>query len=46
VAHIRATLEFSVLGVVAAVSTAMEAMCERGSGTIRFTTGGGVINPN
>jgi NADP-dependent 3-hydroxy acid dehydrogenase YdfG len=43
---VRAALEFSVLGAVAAVRTVIEPMLERGSGTILFTTGGAAINPN
>ena len=43
---VRAALEFSVLGAVAAVTTVIGAMLERGSGTILFTTGGAAINPN
>jgi short-subunit dehydrogenase len=43
---VRAALEFSVLGAVAAVTTVVGAMLERGSGTILFTTGGAAINPN
>jgi short-subunit dehydrogenase len=43
---VRAALEFSVLGAVAAVTTVIEPMLERGSGTILFTTGGAAINPN
>jgi short-subunit dehydrogenase len=43
---VRAALEFSVLGAVAAVRTVIEPMLERASGTILFTTGGAAINPN
>jgi short-subunit dehydrogenase len=43
---VRAALEFSVLGAVAAVTTVIGPMLERGSGTILFTTGGAAINPN
>ena len=43
---VRAALEFSVLGAVAAVTTVIAPMLERGSGTILFTTGGAAINPN
>jgi short-subunit dehydrogenase len=43
---VRAALEFSVLGAVAAVRTVVGAMLEQGSGTILFTTGGAAINPN
>ena len=43
---VRAALEFSVLGAVAAVTTVVGPMLERGSGTILFTTGGAAINPN
>ena len=42
---VRAALEFSVLGAVAAVTTVIAPMLERGSGTILFTTGGAAINP-
>lgn len=42
---VRAALEFSVLGAVAAVTTVVGPMLERGSGTILFTTGGAAINP-
>jgi NADP-dependent 3-hydroxy acid dehydrogenase YdfG len=43
---VRAALEFSVLGAVAAVTTVIGPMLERCSGTILFTTGGAAINPN
>jgi NADP-dependent 3-hydroxy acid dehydrogenase YdfG len=43
---VRAPLEFSVLGAVAAVTTVIGPMLERGSGSILFTTGGAAINPN
>jgi NADP-dependent 3-hydroxy acid dehydrogenase YdfG len=43
---VRPALEFSVLGAVAAVTTVIGPMLERGSGTILFTTGGAAINPN
>jgi short-subunit dehydrogenase len=43
---VRAALEFSVLGAIAAVTTVIGPMLERGSGTILFTTGGAAINPN
>jgi short-subunit dehydrogenase len=43
---VRAALEFSVLGAVAAVMTVIGPMLERGSGTILFTTGGAAIHPN
>jgi short-subunit dehydrogenase len=43
---VRAVLEFSVLGAVAAVTAVVGPMLERGSGTILFTTGGAAINPN
>jgi short-subunit dehydrogenase len=46
VEDVRAALEFSVLGAVAAVRTVIRPMLERGSGTILFTTGGAAINPN
>jgi NADP-dependent 3-hydroxy acid dehydrogenase YdfG len=42
---VRGPLEFSVLGAVAAVTTVVRPMLERGSGTILFTTGGAAINP-
>ncbi len=45
VEDVRGPLEFSVLGAVAAVSTVVGPMIERGSGTILFTTGGAAINP-
>jgi short-subunit dehydrogenase len=44
--EMRATLEFSVLGAVAATTAVTESMIERGSGTILFTTGGAAITPN
>ena len=44
--EVRAALEFSVLGAVAAVTTVIAPMLERGSGTILFTTGGAAIYPN
>ena len=43
---VRATLEFSVLGAVAAATAVIPAMLERRAGTILFTTGGAAINPN
>jgi short-subunit dehydrogenase len=43
---VRATVEFSVLGAVAAATAVIPAMLDRGSGTILFTTGGAAINPN
>ena len=43
---LRANLEFSVLGPVAAVTAVIDPMLERGSGTLLFTTGGAAINPN
>ena len=43
---VRAALEFSVLGGVAAVTSVIGPMLIRGSGTILFTTGGAAINPN
>ena len=43
---VRAALEFSVLGAVAATTTVIEPMLERRSGTILLTTGGAAINPN
>jgi NADP-dependent 3-hydroxy acid dehydrogenase YdfG len=42
---VRGPLEFSVLGAVAAVTTVVHPMLERGSGSILFTTGGAAINP-
>ncbi|MDA0184015.1 SDR family NAD(P)-dependent oxidoreductase [Solirubrobacter phytolaccae] len=42
---VRGPLEFSVLGAVAATTTVIGPMLERGSGTILFTTGGAAINP-
>jgi short-subunit dehydrogenase len=42
---VRGPLEFSVLGAVAAATTVLEPMLDRGSGTILFTTGGAAINP-
>jgi NADP-dependent 3-hydroxy acid dehydrogenase YdfG len=46
VEDVRAPLEFSVLGAVAAATAVVGPMLERGSGTILFTTGGAAINPN
>jgi short-subunit dehydrogenase len=43
---VRAALEFSVLSAVAAMTTVIGPMLERGSGTILFTTGSAAINPN
>ena len=43
---LRANLEFSVLGPVAAVTAVIDPMLERASGTLLFTTGGAAINPN
>jgi short-subunit dehydrogenase len=43
---VRATVEFSVLGAVAAATAVMPAMLDRGAGTILFTTGGAAITPN
>ena len=43
---VRATVEFSVLGAVAAATAVIPAMLDRGTGTILFTTGGAAINPN
>jgi short-subunit dehydrogenase len=43
---VRAALEFSVLGAVAAVTTVIGPMLERGAGSILFTTGGAAINPS
>jgi NADP-dependent 3-hydroxy acid dehydrogenase YdfG len=42
---VRGPLEFSVLGAVAAATTVLEPMLDRGSGTILFNTGGAAINP-
>ena len=42
---LRANLEFSVLGPVAAVTAVIDPMLERASGTLLFTTGGAAINP-
>lgn len=42
---VRGPLEFSVLGAVAAATSVLEPMLERGSGTILYTTGGAAINP-
>jgi NAD(P)-dependent dehydrogenase (short-subunit alcohol dehydrogenase family) len=42
---VRAALEFSVLGAVAALRTVIEPMLDRGSGTILFTTGGAANQP-
>jgi short-subunit dehydrogenase len=42
---VRGPLEFSVLGAVAAATTVLGPMLERGSGTILYTTGGAAINP-
>jgi short-subunit dehydrogenase len=42
----RAVLEFSVLGALAAATTVIPSMLDRGAGTILFTTGGAAINPN
>jgi NADP-dependent 3-hydroxy acid dehydrogenase YdfG len=42
---VRGPLEFSVLGAVAAATTVLGPMVERGSGTILFTTGGAAIRP-
>jgi short-subunit dehydrogenase len=41
----RAVLEFSVLGALAAATTVIPSMLDRGAGTILFTTGGAAINP-
>src|SRR3954453_17790659 len=43
---LRANLEFSVLGAVAAVRSVIDPMLERGSGTLLFTTGGAAITPD
>ena len=42
---VRGPLEFSVLGSVAAATSVLGPMVERGSGTILFTTGGAAIRP-
>ena len=42
---VRGPLEFSVLGAVAAVTTVVQPMLDRGKGTILFTTGGAAIRP-
>jgi NADP-dependent 3-hydroxy acid dehydrogenase YdfG len=42
---VRGPLEFSVLGAVAAATTVLGPMLDRGAGTILFTTGGAAINP-
>jgi short-subunit dehydrogenase len=42
---VRGPLEFSVLGAVAAATSVLGPMVERGSGTILFTTGGAAIRP-
>jgi NADP-dependent 3-hydroxy acid dehydrogenase YdfG len=42
---VRGPLEFSVLGAVAAATTVLGPMLDRGTGTILFTTGGAAINP-
>jgi NADP-dependent 3-hydroxy acid dehydrogenase YdfG len=42
---VRGPLEFSVLGAVAAATSVLGPMVERGSGTILFTTGGAAIQP-
>jgi NADP-dependent 3-hydroxy acid dehydrogenase YdfG len=42
---VRGPLEFSVLGAVAATTTVVGPMLDRGAGTILFTTGGAAINP-
>ncbi len=43
---LRASLELSVLGAVAAVNAVLPGMRRRGSGTVLFTTGGGALAPN
>jgi NADP-dependent 3-hydroxy acid dehydrogenase YdfG len=43
---VRAALEFSILGAVAATRAVLGPMREAGRGTILFTTGGAAINPN
>jgi NADP-dependent 3-hydroxy acid dehydrogenase YdfG len=45
VEDVRGPLEFSVLGAVAAATTVLGPMLDRGAGTILFTTGGAAINP-
>jgi NADP-dependent 3-hydroxy acid dehydrogenase YdfG len=42
---VRGPLEFSVLGAVAAATTVVGPMLDRGAGTILFTTGGAAISP-
>jgi NADP-dependent 3-hydroxy acid dehydrogenase YdfG len=43
---VRGSLEFSVLGAVAAATAVIDGMLERGSGTILYTTGGAAITPH
>jgi NADP-dependent 3-hydroxy acid dehydrogenase YdfG len=43
---VRPVLEFSVLGSVAAATTVIPSMRDRGAGTILFTTGGTAIDTN
>jgi NADP-dependent 3-hydroxy acid dehydrogenase YdfG len=45
VEDVRGPLEFSVLGAVAAATSVLDPMLERGSGTLLYTTGGAAINP-
>jgi NADP-dependent 3-hydroxy acid dehydrogenase YdfG len=45
VEDVRGPLEFSVLGAVAAATTVLGPMLDRGAGTILFTTGGAAVNP-
>ena len=45
VEDVRGPLEFSVLGAVAAATSVLDPMLERGAGTILYTTGGAAINP-
>lgn len=43
---VRGPLDFSVLGAVAAATSVLEPMLNRGHGTILYTTGGAAINPH
>src|SRR3954466_719884 len=45
VEDVRAPLEFSVVGAVAAVQAVVGPMIDAGRGTLLFTTGGAAINP-
>jgi NADP-dependent 3-hydroxy acid dehydrogenase YdfG len=42
---VRGPLEFSIIGAVAAATTVLDGMLQRGTGTILFTTGGAAVNP-